>query len=59
MQLRTAQNHLRRLLKAADEYAFKGAAHPEDWDAIQKEYDDAVAKMKETIATLHARQKSD
>jgi len=38
-----------RLENAAQNYAFKGAAHPDDWAAITQSYEDARATLFATI----------
>lgn len=47
-----AKRLLKRFDKAAQEYAFKGAAHPDDWEEITQRYEKAKAKLLEFMIAL-------
>lgn len=42
-------NALRRFEKAVIELSWKGSRHPEDWDAIQDEYQAAKENIKKYL----------
>ena len=39
-----------RFEQAAQDYAFKGSAHPDDWDYIERKYERTRANLEAVIA---------
>ena len=52
-----AAKTLNALLDAASDYAFLGAAHPDDQDSIEARYHRLVRSMRKLINRLEANQK--
>lgn len=52
-----AARTLNNLLAKADDYAFMGSRHPDDWDTIDQAYKRAIRSMRKLINRLEANQK--
>lgn len=50
-----ALSDLRRFERAVDALAFMGASHPDDWDAIDAEYQAAKKRLKRWLPNKGAR----
>jgi hypothetical protein len=49
---RIARRWVRAFDTAAQNYAFKGGAHPDEWDAIEYDYQESKKQLYRAIAKL-------
>ena len=52
---RAAQRRVKKLIGASSAYAFKGAGHPDSWDEIEEDYENARDGLLQFIAKLEQR----
>lgn len=50
-----ASRLINAVLAHADNYAFMGSQHPDDWDGIERGYERAIYNLRSYIAELEKR----